>query len=483
MNIGVLKEKYKRMSIPVKASLWYTVCNVINKGIALLSTPIFTRILTEEQYGTFAIFQSWFSILIIFTSLNAFLGGYQKGLILYKNDIKRFTSSQLGLTTTITLICFSLYLLKVDFWNDVFGLSKRLMIAMFVELLFMPALELWSSQQRFNYKYKKYVFLTIVMTVISVGCGVVGVLNSTHKLEARVYTDVFAKSLFAIALFILIFQAGKCFFDKKYWKYAMLFNLPLIPHYLSNYILNQSDRLMIGKMVGNTQAAYYSVAYTISTMMILIMNAINNSLTPYIYQSLENNNNKDIKKSTKPIIVLVAGLCLITMAFAPEVIRIFAGEQYLEAIYVIPPVAASVFFVFLYSLFSNIEYYYQKTGLIAFATCMSAVLNLILNFIFIQIFGYYAAGYTTLVCYICLSIFHYIFYKKVLRLQDIETDIYDKKIVLLLSGVVLISMLIMALTYKWIIVRYAILLGTIVLAYMFKNKIKTLLMEFRKAKK
>ena len=132
MNIGVLKEKYKRMSIPVKASLWYTVCNVINKGIALLSTPIFTRILTEEQYGTFAIFQSWFSILIIFTSLNAFLGGYQKGLILYKNDIKRFTSSQLGLTTTITLICFSLYLLKVDFWNDVFGLSKRLMIAMFV---------------------------------------------------------------------------------------------------------------------------------------------------------------------------------------------------------------------------------------------------------------------------------------------------------------------------------------------------------------
>lgn len=110
MNIGVLKEKYKRMSIPVKASLWYTVCNVINKGIALLSTPIFTRILTEEQYGTFAIFQLWFSILIIFTSLNVFLGGYQKGLILYKNDIKRFTSSQLGLTTTG--ICFRLCEIK-----------------------------------------------------------------------------------------------------------------------------------------------------------------------------------------------------------------------------------------------------------------------------------------------------------------------------------------------------------------------------------
>ena len=78
MILTVLRKKYKQMSIPVKASLWYTICNVINKSIALLSTPIFTRILTEEQYGTFTIFQSWFSILIIFTSLNVFLGGYQK---------------------------------------------------------------------------------------------------------------------------------------------------------------------------------------------------------------------------------------------------------------------------------------------------------------------------------------------------------------------------------------------------------------------
>ena len=483
MILIVLRKKYKQMSIPVKASLWYTICNVINKSIALLSTPIFTRILTEEQYGTFTIFQSWFSILIIFTSLNVFLGGYQKGLILFRDDIKKFTSSQLGLKHIITFFWFCIYFVKRDFWSNAFGLSKKLMLAMFLELLLMPALELWSSQQRFDFKYKKYVCLTLAMTVMSIGGGVVGVLCSEHKLEARVYSDALSKSLFSGVLFVLIFLAGKCFFSKKYWKYSLVFNLPLIPHYLSNYVLNQSDRVMIGKMVGNTQAAYYSVAYTISTMMIMITTAINNSLTPYIYKSLEKDRRKDIKNSTKPILFLVAGLCLLTMAFAPEVIRIFAGKRYLDAIYVIPPISASVFFIFLYSLFSNIEYYYQKTGLIAFATCMSAVLNLVLNFIFIQIFGYYAAGYTTLVCYICLSVFHYVFFKKVLKLQNIKTDIYDIKIVLLLSGVVLIGMLIMVLTYEWIIVRYAILLATIVLAYVFKNKIKTLLLEFRKAKK
>lgn len=73
MNIASIKEKYSALSKPIKASLWY-MCNVINKAIALLATPIFTRIMTKDKYGTFAVFQSRYSILIIFASLNVFLG-------------------------------------------------------------------------------------------------------------------------------------------------------------------------------------------------------------------------------------------------------------------------------------------------------------------------------------------------------------------------------------------------------------------------
>ena len=85
-----------------------------------------------------------------------------------------------------------------------------------------------------------------------------------------------------------------------------------------------------------------------------------------------------------------------TMAFAPEVILIFAGKKYMDAIYVIPPIACSVYFIFVYSLYSTIEYYYQKTKSIALATTISAILNLLLNTVCIEKFGYYAAGYTTL---------------------------------------------------------------------------------------
>ena len=219
MSILDIKNRYKALSLPVKATLWYTICNVINKGLALLSTPIFTRIMTEEQYGTFSVFQSWYGILLIFTSLNVFLGGYQKGLITYKQDIRRFTSSQLGLTTTITIIVFIMFTMNVPFWSTTLDLEPKVMYAMFVELLFMPAVELWSAQQRFDYKYLSYVVLTMVMSIASILVGVISVVMASNKIEARVFSDVGVKAVFSGIIFLFIFLNGKCFYNRKYWKY------------------------------------------------------------------------------------------------------------------------------------------------------------------------------------------------------------------------------------------------------------------------
>ena len=458
MKMTSIKEKYKSMSNPVKAAIWYTICNFLNKGIALLSTPIFTRILTEEQYGTFAIFQSWYSILIIFTSLNMFMGGYTKGLLLYKDDRDRFTSSLLSLTTFITLFFFCIYVINIDFWTPIFELSPILMIAMFVELLVMPALEFWMARERFDYKYRKVVLVSIFLNIFCIGLSVITILNTDYKIEARVLSDVFIKLLFAGILFILIFMKGKKIFSKEYWKYALKFNMPLIPHFLSNYVLGQSDRLMIGKMVGKAEAAYYSVTSTVSNVLVLLVTAINNSLAPYIYKTINDNRTESIKNKITPIIILIGALSIMVMTFAPEVILIFAGDSYMDAIYVIPPITASVYFIFIYSLFSNIEYYYQKTGSIAIATTFSAILNIVLNYFGIIWFGYYAAGYTTLICYICLALCHYMFYKKIIKkkLPNIK-DVYDIKIIIIMALIIIGMMIVMSIIYESIIIRYSII--------------------------
>lgn len=473
-----LLDKYKGLSEPVKASIWYMFANILNKGLALLATPIFTRILTEEEYGTYAVYQSWSSILIIFTSLNIFLGGYQKGLILYKTDKERFTSSQLGLTSVITLIWFIIYLFNIEFWNTVFQLSPLLMLFMFIDLLILPGLDFWSARQRFEYKYKKYVCVSLLMSICSLAGGIIAVILIPQRVEGRIGADILVKIFIAGFLFIMILYKGKCIYNREYWIYALKFNIPLIPHYLSNYVLNQSDRLMISKMIGNSEAAYYSVAYTISTMMLIITSAINNSLTPYLYRKLEYKDCKTLKNVTRPIVLMVAVLSIVTIIFGPEIIYIFAGKNYSSALYVIPPISCSVFFIFLYNLFSNIEYFYEKTGYIALATCLSAILNILLNLVFIKKFGYYAAGYTTLVCYIVLAIIHYIFYLKICEHNKLQ--VYDIKYIVSITILMLILMIILTITYKNRFIRYLLALVIIVISFICRKKILSLFKELKK---
>lgn len=158
------------------------------------------------------------------------------------------------------------------------------------------------------------------------------------------------------------------------------------------------------------------------------------------------------------------------MAFAPEIITIFAGKNYAQAIYVVPPISASVYFIFVYSMFSTIEYFYQKTVRIAIATTISALSNVILNLYFIRAFGYYAAGYTTLFSYILLAFMHFIFYKLVIKdKMGRNVELYSLKIINICSVVVLIVMLLMAVTYKVLIIRYTIIF-LMLLAVFIKRK-------------
>lgn len=472
MTINSLIQNYNSFSLHAKASLWYIVCNVLNKGVALLTTPIFTRFLTEEEFGEFTLFQSWYAILVIFTSLNVFLAGYQKGLILFKNDILSFTSSQLGLTTFITIFFFVIYLLFYNFWQGIFNLAVPLMIAMFLELLTMPAVELWAARLRFDFKYKSYVYLTIAMSLVSTAVAVIAVIFCKYKIEARVFSDVGVKFLFSGVIFIFIFFKGKKFFSSKYWKYSLIFNLPLIPHYISHFILNQSDRIMIGYFESKVQVAYYGLAYTLSMVMLFVINGINNSFCPTVYKFInsDNYNFEKINSDACWYTLLVFVLCLVTMIIAPELIYIFAGNKYMAAVYIVPPVSASVFFIFLYSLYSNIEYYYQKTIGISAATFLSAILNVILNYIFIKKYGYYAAAYTTLFCYLLLSFIHFVFFKR-LAVKHNLIRIYNIKFQLSLCVILIICVFLFTLIYNHTIIRYLLLFfGLIYISY-YINKL------------
>ncbi|MBQ8527205.1 MAG: oligosaccharide flippase family protein [Lachnospiraceae bacterium] len=471
---------YENMSAPVKSSIWFTICSVVQKAITLLSTPIFTRLLTTEQYGEYTVYQSWYQILTVFATLNLAAGVFNNGLLKYEKSRNEFTSSMQGLSTTVTGGLFLLYLCAMDFWNELMGLSTLYVVAMFVELLFVPAYHFWSKRERFSYRYKKLIVTTIIIAFGSPMLALIAVLNTTYKAEARVLSYVLVQVGIGLVFYVYNAVRGKKFFDKEIWKFALGFNIPLIPHYLAFSMLNQADRIMIDKMVGTGQAAIYGVAYSVSMIMNIVTTAINNSFIPYTYKAIRDKKFEDIRKNTNVLLLIVGAGCILAMAFAPEIIKIFASESYYEAIWIMPPLAASVYFMFLYPLFGNIEFYFEKTKFVTIASCTGAVANVILNYIFIGKYGYLAAGYTTLICYILFSFAHYVFHKKVIRqkLEEIQ-QIYDIKFMLIFSGILLLIMFGMTMIYEYIVIRYGIIALILFVAFVKRQVLISKLKEIR----
>lgn len=462
-----LLEKYRSFSAPVKASFWALFCSVFQSGISLVTTPIFTRTLSQDEFGIYSQYSSWLAILSILVTLNLPSETYIKGLTDHEKDEYPFTSSMLGLNTLIFTIFLILFLVAPSFWAKLFNLTPLLTALMFVHLFVSNPFDYWKGNERYHFRYKLATLLSVLVTVFSYALSIYAVLHFQDRLNLRIEADLLVRCIIGLPLVFFIFLKGRRFYDKDTWNYALTFSFPLIPHYLSNIVLNQSDRIMIGKMVNNIAAAKYSVAYMIASMVLMIVTAVNSSFVPFTFQKLKDNDAGSVKDSSRILFLGIALLCLAAMALAPEVISVFAGKHYAEAAGIVPAVSASVFFIFVYTLFSNVEYHYKKTKWIGIATLLAAGLNVLLNWILIPVFGYMVAGTTTLISYIFLSITHYISYRTILKQEQAE-DIYDIPFVLELSLALVFITAVINRIYNLAFLRYLIVLISLALAgYVF----------------
>lgn len=476
-------KKYRGLPVLVKASFWFLICTFLQKGISMLTTPIFTRLLSTSEYGQYSIFYSWLGIMGIFVSFNLASGVYQQGLVKFSGDENRFSSSLQGLTTVFVSCWIFVYLLTHNFWNSITGLSTIQMLCMFLLIWTSTIFNFWCVEQRNFYRYKMLVVITILVSVAKPVVGIVFVLNSNDKVTARILGIVLVELFGYFWLYIIQLKKGKKFYDKAYWRYALLFNLPLIPHYLSQTVLNSADRIMIGSMVGDSEAGIYGLAYSLSSIMIIFNTSLMQTIGPWIYKKIKDGKVKDIEPIAYISLIIISFVNLLLILFAPEAVAFFAPKSYYDAIWIIPPVAMSVYFMYIYDLFARFAFYFEKTKMIMLASVVGAITNIILNYIFIRIFGYIAAGYTTLVCYMIFSVAHYILMNKICKNNCEVARPYSTCKLMLITIPFLGVGFLLLLTYKMPFVRYGIMLLTMVMVFLYRNRIILVLKKVMKVGK
>ena len=478
-----LINKYNKMNAPVKMAFWFLICSFLQKGIGFITTPVFTRIMTEGEFGRYSVYQSWYSIISVFATLSISGNCFTRGLVVENEENKRheLASSFYGLIILIVAAFGVIYFFFRNWINNITHLTSYQFVMMGVDFITIQASSLWINAKRVKYEYRGIVFLTVAMTIIRPLIAILLVVNApeSQQVEARLTGIAIANVALFSWIIVYLFNKGKKFYDKENWKYALTFCIPLIPHYLSQTILNQSDRIMISSIVGDSEAAYYTIAYTLAAIIGMVNSSVAQSLDPWIYKSIKSKNLIRIAPVSYSLTAIIALLNFIVMALAPEVLTLLAPANYQSALWVIPPVTASVFFQFMYDLFASFQFYFKKTNWILIGSCGGALLNVVLNAIFIPIYGYVAAGYTTLICYILFGVLHYLFMRKICRTYLNGEKVYDWRIIFGIGLLLVALSFVMVLLYNYTIIRYCGLILLFVLLFVKRKALINLYKEIK----
>lgn len=452
-----IKEKYNQLAVEVRATFWFLICSFLQRGISVITTPIFTRLMSTQEYGQYSVFQSWLDIVTVLVSLKLYAGVFMQGIVKQENK-DRFASAMQGLSLVLTLIWSAIYCVFHCFVNKVTSLTTIQMAAMLSLIWTTGVFSYWSVEQRMKNRYKPLIIITLLASLLKPITGIILVILSTDKATARICSLAFVELIFFTGLFFKDLKKGKCFYDKDIWKYALSFNIPLIPHYLSMAILNSSDRIMIKYYQGESKAGIYGLAYSLALITTLFNSALLQTVEPWLYKKINARQEKDIPQIAYITLAVIALINIGLIAVAPEAVKMFAPSEYAEAMWIVPSVAMSVYFMFVYSLFAAFEFYFEKTHYITVATLVGAIANIVLNMIFIPVFGYYAAGYTTLICYILFAGMHYIFMTRVCKDKLGGEKIFNIRILLGITGTFMICGLLFLLSYNHIFVRYGLII-------------------------
>ena len=149
-----------------------------------------------------------------------------------------------------------------------------------------PTLPYWMARKRYEYSYRAIILTTIAISLGNAGLGLLAVLLNEQKDLARIVSCVLVQCIVGGILYIVNLKYVRKAFCWDYVKFALLFNLPLLPHYAAMYVLDAFDRIMIQAMVGFSAAALYSVACNLGNVLKIVTNSINNSIVPWMYEKL-----------------------------------------------------------------------------------------------------------------------------------------------------------------------------------------------------
>ena len=395
-----------------KAGIFYIVAQLFVRGITFLMTPVFTRLLTQEQFNQYKLFESWLLIFGPVMSL-CLWRSVERAKYDVKDRFNEFVSSVQTLSylsITVFFVFFMIFRDQVKQLSSATGLilTDFMLVSAFLYTYAHTSIFYFQRREKQMMRYKASTTFTaatvVPATLLSVLLVVCGRMSghTDDLLTLRIAGYYIPMVIGGLGVGVLMLAQGKKAVNLRYWKYALVFSLPLIPEVLSIQIMNQADKVMVSAMTGSVCGSILALATTVSYIIWILEDSVWNAWLPWMYEKIARGEGKDIRSNWTVLMHAFGAISLALVVFAPEIIMILGGSKYRDAVYLIAPMVTGTLFRFYSYSYTAIQNFHKKTGFVAASTVSVMFLNVILNYIFIKIFGYQAAAYTTAFCYLVL---------------------------------------------------------------------------------
>tara|TARA_B110000971_G_scaffold221097_1_gene266885 strand:+ start:168 stop:1667 length:1500 start_codon:yes stop_codon:yes gene_type:complete len=411
-----LKHKETKNSYLSGAGL-YVISSIISFGIMIITLPIYTRLLTPEEYGITIVFVLFGKAICGFFHFSLHDASYRYYFD-YKNQFTKFkvlNSTNLLFLFFSFLICYLLISFTADlYYEKIFDgqLNKQLinlsLISGFLDYIFLYFMTLLTAEL----KAKQHSYLSILFISLNTALSIFFMLYYDLTYMGRIYGIILSQLMVCIILVKICFHTISLSFSIQMLKKSFKYALPYYPIMLLGLSQNYLDKTILSSSKGNASLAQYSIGINFSSILKTIMDSVSKSWNAYMISTAVLNtkeSKKDIVEKFYYMAVFFMFLGVGIAYFSEEAIKILTTKEYHVAIWITP------IYIYFY-LFAIVGYLTnmqlsiaEKMKFLIPGTIASGITNITLNLLLIPIYGMIggaiAAAFTSLVSQ--LFLFYY----------------------------------------------------------------------------
>ena len=402
----------------------YFVGNIMTRFVGFFLLPLYTNVLTTEEFGSYTLLMAIYAILNVLYQAGIFQG-FTKFFYDEKTDTKRVFSTTLN---TIILFGFFIAVLLsllnkplISLFQINQGLSSFFLILFW--LIFFDTLAYFGLH---FLRTRQYAKIAVTYSLITSVCNLVLNIIFLVLLNMNILGILLAQGIANLLLLFLCLRHFKEYYqvliDWLLLKRLMIFSLPLVIAGAFGIMMDVADRFIINFYLDRSHLGIYGVAYKLGLLMNVFVIAFRTAYLPYFLNLKKTENyNHELKQTLIKLVGLMSILFLAVTLFLRYLFSIqFNGfyllnPDYISAAEIAPFILLAYVFNGFAAFFSLGPYLSGKSYHFIISDLIGFSVNIILNILMIPIFGIMGAALATLVGFYTASMYMYFIFTKEMK--------------------------------------------------------------------